>query len=100
MGLEHIQVHANLGRTWKKFPNCPRQVPIGLLSEEWAMHNHSQDLKELHRRGGLSPVEMIMNIEGKRANEIDLSDEGSAVKKLIQYIEAYNAKTSASIDNP
>lgn len=44
------------------FKNRIREVPFGLLSEEYAQRNHSQTLGTLAYRGGLSPGEMMANI--------------------------------------
>lgn len=46
----------------RRFPDCPRSVPWGMLAghEAQALHNHcGQDLETLARRGGLAPSEMI-----------------------------------------
>jgi hypothetical protein len=43
--------------------NCPKCVPMSMLSEDWAYHNHRQTLTRLAERGGLSVVEMLANLD-------------------------------------
>lgn len=53
--IEYMPVHPEDAR---KF-DCPKQFPMHLLDEDQAMSNHSQSLKRLKERGGLSVHEMI-----------------------------------------
>lgn len=53
--IEYMPVHPEDAR---KF-DCPKQFPMHLLDEGQAMSNHSQSLKRLKERGGLSVHEMI-----------------------------------------
>ena len=54
----------------KKFPvlgyakheGCPAFVKWSELDDEWAIHVHSQTLKRLAELGGLSPVEIVFNV--------------------------------------
>jgi hypothetical protein len=47
---------------YEKYPNCPLSVNWSALDAEWAMRLHSQTLKRLAERGGLSPIEIVWNI--------------------------------------
>ena len=83
----------------EKFPHCPKEIPIEMLSEEMAQTNHGQTLLGLSERGGLSPDEMIMNIEGKKMREHKW-DEVESITKLIKYLKEYNdSKDSESNTN-
>jgi endogenous inhibitor of DNA gyrase (YacG/DUF329 family) len=48
----------------KKF-DCPKRFPMHLLNEDQAQRNHSQSLKRLKERGGLS-VHEILAVAGKK----------------------------------
>lgn len=53
-----------LGRDkWPK--DCPKYVRWDALSEDQAMKNHSQTLERLAERGGLSPVEIVLNVKSR-----------------------------------
>jgi hypothetical protein len=49
-------------RERKKYSDFPEELPDELFNEDWAYKIHSQTLKRLNERGGLSPQEMIVNI--------------------------------------
>jgi len=38
-------------------------IDLSLLSDQWAQKVHGQSLARLAERGGLSPVEVVMNIK-------------------------------------
>ena len=40
-----------------------KTVPTELLNEEWAQNNHSQSLKRLDERGGLSVMEVLAIVQ-------------------------------------
>lgn len=46
-----------------KYAGCPAQVRKSELNEDWAQKIHGQTLGQLARRGGLSPAEILVNIE-------------------------------------
>lgn len=71
----------------RAFPNLPRSVPMEWLSEDMAMYNHSQTLKRLKERGGLSPQELWANIENK---SIWVKDMPSAADCVIYLINKLN----------
>lgn len=47
---------------YNDFENCPKEIDDLLLHEDWAQKIHSQTLKRLNERGGLSPFEIFMNV--------------------------------------
>lgn len=59
--IEYMPIHPDDARK----PECPKQFPMHLLDEGQAMRNHSQTLKRLKERGGLS-VREILAIVGKK----------------------------------
>lgn len=71
----------------KYFVECPLEIPMNLLNEEWAQNNHSQTLKRLAERGGLDPTEILANIERRDWKKIDVVE---ALKQLLDYLERYN----------
>jgi hypothetical protein len=55
-------------RNWPKtWPKCARTVPLEAVApfESQANRNHSQTLKRLAERGGLSPSELVAVMHGK-----------------------------------
>lgn len=65
-----------------KVTTCPAFIPMKLLNEEWARHNHDQSLATLNRRGGLSPCEALAIIERRPWHRMD---DAQAVRKLLDY---------------
>lgn len=59
--IEYMPIHPEDAR---KF-DCPEQFPMHLLDEGQAISNHSQSLKRLKERGGLS-VHDILAVAGKK----------------------------------
>lgn len=59
--VEYMPIHPEDA----KKSDCPKQFPMHLLDEGQAQRNHSQSLKRLKERGGLS-VREILAIVGKK----------------------------------
>jgi hypothetical protein len=70
-----------------KYPDCPEFAPFDLLNEEHAMRIHGQSLKRLNERGGMSPLEMITNIEKLPFYTNVKITESEGIKKLLKYLE-------------
>lgn len=70
--MEYMPMHS-YNQLIKSHPNCPKKIPFGLLSEEWAQRNHSQTLQRLAERGGLYPNEMIANIAKRKIMVQDIA---------------------------
>lgn len=51
------------------------EVPFNILNEDQAQINHSQTLKRLNERGGMSPMELIANIEKKSFIQMKLEHD-------------------------
>jgi hypothetical protein len=47
---------------YSKYEGCPKFVKWSELDDNWATHVHSQSLERLASRGGLSPVEIVFNV--------------------------------------
>lgn len=62
--------------------NCPKEIPDALLHEDWARNIHGQTLGRLNERGGLSPAEIIGNIERLDFFVILNLDEQTCVQKI------------------
>ena len=54
----------------QNYPLCPDSVPIAILDEIWAKHIHLQDLQTLAFRGGMSPQEIMGNLQRKEFKDI------------------------------
>lgn len=65
-------------------------VPFGFMAphEEWAQRNHSQSLKQLAARGGLSACEALAVIEGREWRRMDVTDAGF---QLINKVREWRA---------
>ena len=76
---------------FRKYPNCPKEVPNSLLNEENAQRIHSQSLKRLNERGGMCPLEIIANIERKSYRQIfdghNTTDMQYYINKMIDYLK-------------
>jgi hypothetical protein len=59
--------------------------------EEQALINHDQSLERLNERGGLSPMEMLHVIEGKRVKRPYMTDE-EAIPKLLEHLRKHEEK--------
>ena len=71
--------------------DCPKRIPFAMLSEKMAYEVHSQTLKRLNERGGMSPIEIVANIEkfnpfGSKYNSFD---EQLYITKLKKYLKLY-----------
>jgi hypothetical protein len=62
--IEYMPVHPEDARK----PDCPKQFPMHLLNEAKAQSNHSQSLKRLKERGGLSVAEILAIVGNKPWN--------------------------------
>jgi hypothetical protein len=73
-------------------PNCPKTISFKYLDESQAYKNHMQTLSTLNRRGGMSPVEVVANIEKKSFWKLghDMYDEIYFVDKLKKYMYGIN----------
>ena len=60
----------------------PKTIPMNLLNEWWAQSNHGQSLTRLAERGGLSPSEIVANIEKRPWNQMDEVDAISFIKEI------------------
>jgi hypothetical protein len=73
----------------KKFGNeLPDEVPNEMLNQDWAMKIHSQTLERLNERGGLTVLEILINIKKIGwPNRSDTKEDVIELKKLIaQYL--------------
>lgn len=52
-----------------------KSIPIEWLSEEMAIKNHSQSLKRLAERGGLSPIEAMANIMNCHPYDLKMTED-------------------------
>lgn len=57
----------------------PKFIRWDALNEEWAGRNHGQTLARLAERGGLSPCEIVANIERRPWHSIALSSAREAI---------------------
>lgn len=73
--------------------DCPKQIPFAMLSEKMAYSVHSQTLKRLNERGGMSPAEIVGNIEKINLFKYphDMHDEPFFVAKLKKYLQLYES---------
>ena len=65
----------------------PKEVPDEMLSEQWAQRNHGQSLAKLNSRGGLSPAEMLANIERRKWLPIDENEAAQKIVRLMAVLE-------------
>lgn len=70
---------------------CPDSVPYELLSEEWAIKNHSQSLDKLNSRGGMGVHEIICNIEKLRYGAV--KEDEDAIYRLIKHLDGFNLQS-------
>jgi len=84
-----MKVHSSYGEYHKKYPHCPKEVPMGLLNEAQAQINHGQTLDRLNQRGGLCPIEMVCNIEKRKYPFGEKPKDEEYIEKLIEYVNAY-----------
>ena len=81
----------------KAVPDCPREVPWGLLAphEDMALVNHDQSLERLHERGGLSPHEMLAIIKAQSLRKMlrEKKPLAVAVTELSELVREYLGRT-------
>lgn len=66
-------------RPWNHRGALPKFVNWAALNEEWALRNHSQTLQRLGERGGLSPDEIVANIERRKWKPMKIEDALAAI---------------------
>lgn len=80
----------NYSKYVQQYPNCPKEVPMELLSEKQAQRNHSQTLSRLNERGGCVPSEIYALIAcvdwAKR-------DEGQCIDWINRVVEKTKSVT-------
>lgn len=76
--IEYMPVHPEDARK----PDCPKQFPMHLLSEDQAQSNHGQTLKRLKERGGLSVREILAIVGEKKWNYYGGLQWSEAIKML------------------
>jgi hypothetical protein len=96
-----MQIMNNTDYSGKKiFPELPDDVPNELLNEDWANKIHLQTLKRLQEMGGLSIIEMIMNLskitsskffETYGYNYKPTTEDAKELLRLIKIAEIKNA---------
>jgi len=69
-----------------KLKNCPKEISDDLLDEDWAQRIHSQTLKRLNERGGLSPLEIYINVNKLPYQTVYNFTETEAVIWLNNYL--------------
>lgn len=72
----------------KKYPDCPKEIPMSLLNEANAFGIHGQSLERLNERGGLSPIEIIGNIRNLPYSAFDSLNEGECIKQINQLLKS------------
>ena len=75
--------------SYRGYPGAPRYVRWSALNEEQAQRNHGQSLDRLAQRGGLSPEEIVFNVERrgldwKQMKAITPAKWGEKIK-LLEY---------------
>lgn len=80
-------------RAYRALDYCPKYVYRDQLNEEQAIINHSQSLATLASRGGLTPLELVANIEKKAYLEISYT-ASEAIEQItkIQWHPAVEKK--------
>jgi hypothetical protein len=71
----------------KEYPNCPSEFPDELLNNDWSLRIHGQTLQRMNERGGMNPMELIVNIEKKNYRAFDSLEVGPCIEKLIEYLQ-------------
>lgn len=71
--------------------DCPKKIPFAMLNEEMAQKVHNQSLKRLNERGGMSPAEVVANIEGENcfSSTYELQDENYYITNIKKYLQLY-----------
>lgn len=76
-----------LGVDFDKHPECPREIPNEILDERHAAVIHGQSLNRLNERGGMSPGEVLLNIDKGRYK--DLISIEKSIPILIEHLRLY-----------
>lgn len=63
-------------------------VPMGMLDENHAQIVHRQSLARLKERGGLSPTEILVNMDRVRRRKAGPNDEDEVLMRARQWTEA------------
>lgn len=84
--IEWMQVHPASTQN-RKLGQVPKYVPMNMLNEKMAQHNHSQSLKRLNERGGLGVNEILANIKGLGFNTIRAEETQADVNELNKIID-------------
>ena len=84
-------IHSSFMTVMTNVKDCPKKIPFEMLSEKMAQNVHSQTLARLNERGGMSPVEIVANIEKINPFKLehDLYDEPFYIEKLKKYLQHY-----------
>lgn len=71
-------------------PDALRSIPWALIAphNEQAERNHSQSLRRLAERGGLSPAEAVAVIEGRPWTELCAMNETECESRLRDLVAA------------
>ncbi len=69
---------------------CPKVVPWDFVAphEDQATRNHSQTLKRLAQRGGLSPAELVAVVTGQGL-DADLGSDTDKVPELLRLLQKH-----------
>ena len=88
---KHIVITSAFMTVMTSDKDCPKQIPFAMLSERMAESVHSQTLTRLNERGGMSPAEIIGNIEKINLFKYphDIHDEPYFITKLKKYLQLY-----------
>ena len=73
--------------------DCPKEIPFGMLSEKMAMSIHGQTLQKLNSRGGMTPFELVANIEKVNPFTVkyNKNEEQLWADKLNKYLSLYES---------
>lgn len=90
---KHIVITSAFMTVMTSDKDCPKQIPFAMLSERMAESVHSQTLTRLNERGGMSPAEIIGNIEKINLFKYphDIHDEPYFIAKLKKYLQLYES---------
>lgn len=78
---------------------CPRSVPWEFVAphEKQAKRNHDQTLQRLSERGGLSPMELVCVIEGRKF-DTSLKDIDAALM-LVEFLRDWEPKQEPTMSS-
>ena len=75
----------------KKLPDFLKEFPDELLNEDWAQKIHGQTLKHLNERGGLSPLEMLVNVRKLSFKAFNEMNDEMAINILNTYLKLWKS---------